>query len=46
MTSRRMMEKCGLAFRGETRWGGFDVIWYAKDRRDWEAEYKKLTAES
>ena len=34
------------ALRGLTRCRGFDVIWYAKDRRDWEAEYKKLTAES
>jgi RimJ/RimL family protein N-acetyltransferase len=45
MASRRVMEKCGLALRGETRWRGFDVIWYAKDRRDWETEDKKLTAE-
>jgi RimJ/RimL family protein N-acetyltransferase len=35
--SRRVMEKCGLAQRGETRWGGLDHVWYALDRREWEA---------
>ena len=31
--SRRVMEKAGLTYRGETRWKGHDVIWYAIDRR-------------
>ena len=31
--SRRVMEKAGLTPRGETRWRGFDVVWYAIDRR-------------
>ena len=35
--SRRVMEKAGLTYRGETRWRGHDVIWYAIDRDAWEA---------
>ena len=34
--SRRVMEKAGLTLRGETRWRGLDVVWYAADRREWE----------
>ena len=34
--SRRVMEKAGLTLRGETRWRGQDVVWYAIDRRDWQ----------
>ena len=34
--SRRVMEKAGLTLRGETRWRGSDVVWYAADRREWE----------
>lgn len=30
---RRVMEKAGLTLRGEIRWRGFDVVWYAVDRR-------------
>jgi RimJ/RimL family protein N-acetyltransferase len=33
--SRRVMERLGLTFRGETRWRGVDVVWYAVDRADW-----------
>jgi ribosomal-protein-alanine N-acetyltransferase len=35
--SRRVMEKCGLVQRGETRWKGLYHVWYAIDRREWEA---------
>ena len=35
--SRRVMEKAGLTLRGESRWRGQGVVWYAIDRRDWEA---------
>jgi RimJ/RimL family protein N-acetyltransferase len=35
--SRRVMEKAGLTYRGETRWRGHDVVWYAIDRDAWEA---------
>ncbi len=35
--SRRVMEKAGLTLRGETRWRGLDVVWYAADRREWKA---------
>ena len=35
--SRRVMEKCGLAQRGEARWRGLDHVWYAIDRWEWEA---------
>ena len=34
--SRRVMEKAGLTYRGETRWRGHDVVWYAIDRDAWE----------
>ena len=34
--SRRVMEKAGLTYRGETHWRGQDVIWYAIDREAWE----------
>jgi ribosomal-protein-alanine N-acetyltransferase len=37
VASRRVMEKTGLTFRGETHWRGFDVVWYAIDRQGWEA---------
>ena len=33
--SRRVMEKAGLTFRGETRWRGYGVVWYAIDREKW-----------
>ena len=32
LASRRVMEKAGLTFRGETSWRGFEVVWYATDR--------------
>lgn len=35
--SRRVMEKAGLTFQGETRWRSFDVVWYAIDLREWKA---------
>jgi len=35
--SRRVAEKAGLTLRGETRFKGFDVFWYAIDRRQWDA---------
>ena len=34
--SRQVAEKAGLTFRGETRWRGVDVVWYTRDRSDWE----------
>ena len=37
VASRRVMEKAGLTFRGETRWRSHDVVWYAIDRQDWIA---------
>jgi RimJ/RimL family protein N-acetyltransferase len=37
VASRRVAEKAGLTLRGETRFKGFDVIWYAIDRRQWDA---------
>ena len=33
--SRRVAEKAGLSLRGETRWRGSDVVWYAVDRAGW-----------
>lgn len=35
--SRRVMEKSGLALRGETRWRGFDMVWYDIGCREWGA---------
>ena len=35
--SRRVMEKAGLTYRGEPRWRGQAVVWYAIDRDAWEA---------
>ena len=32
--SRRVAEKAGLSLRGETRWRGTTVLWYAVDRQD------------
>ena len=37
VASRRVAEKAGLTLRGETRFKGFEVIWYAIDRREWDA---------
>jgi RimJ/RimL family protein N-acetyltransferase len=37
VASRRVMEKAGLTYRGETSWRGRDVVWYAIDRREWRA---------
>ena len=31
------MEKAGLTRRGEARWKGHDVVWYAIARDAWEA---------
>lgn len=30
--SLAVMERLGLTYRGETRWHGHDVVWYALDR--------------
>lgn len=37
IASRRVMEKCGLTFRGEAYWRDLYVVWYAIDRDEWEA---------
>jgi RimJ/RimL family protein N-acetyltransferase len=45
--SRRVMQKCGFVQQGETRWRGLNHVWYALDRRYWEApkrDSRKLTA--
>lgn len=34
--SRRVMEKCGLTFRGEREWRDTRVVWYAIDRDEFE----------
>ena len=34
--SRRVMEKAGMTLRGETRWKGREVVWYAAERGDRE----------
>ena len=38
LPSRRVAEKAKLSLRGETRWRGVDVVWYAIDRPDRELE--------
>ncbi len=35
LASRRVMEKAGLTYRGETCWRGHEVVWYAIDREGW-----------
>jgi hypothetical protein len=35
--SRRVMEKCGLAFQEQLVHKGALVVWYAIDRADWQA---------
>jgi RimJ/RimL family protein N-acetyltransferase len=35
--SRRVMEKCGLAFQEQVVHQGGLVVWYAIDRADWQA---------
>ena len=32
--SRRVMEKIGLTYRGDTFWHGFDQVWYGVDLED------------
>ena len=41
--SRRVAEKAGLSPRGETRWRGTPVVWYAVDRQDRPANLKSET---
>jgi RimJ/RimL family protein N-acetyltransferase len=36
LASRRVMEKLGMTLCGETRFKGYDVVWYGMDRRVWE----------
>jgi RimJ/RimL family protein N-acetyltransferase len=38
VASQRVAEKAGLTLRGETRFKGFDVIWYAIERGEWAAD--------
>jgi RimJ/RimL family protein N-acetyltransferase len=40
IASRRVMEKAGLTFRGEIRWRGFDVVWYAADHQYWQDDFR------
>jgi RimJ/RimL family protein N-acetyltransferase len=35
--SRQVAERAGLTFGGGARWRGMDVVWYTRDRSDWEA---------
>ncbi len=34
--SRRVMEKVGLTYRGQTQWRGFAQVWYGIERDEWE----------
>ncbi len=38
VASLRVMEKLGMTLRGETRFKGYDVVWYAVDRQAWDAD--------
>lgn len=44
--SRRVAEKAGLTPRGETRWRGVGVIWYAIDKEDPGPGSRRPNAES
>ena len=35
--SRRVMEKCGLAYQGELWWRKAHLVWYALDHSTWRA---------
>jgi RimJ/RimL family protein N-acetyltransferase len=37
VASLRVMEKLGMTLRGETRFKGYDVVWYAVDHQAWDA---------
>jgi RimJ/RimL family protein N-acetyltransferase len=37
LASRRVAEKAGLTLCGELCFRGYDVVWYAIDRREWDA---------
>ena len=37
LASRRVMERLDMSLRGETRFKGSDVVWYAVERQVWEA---------
>jgi RimJ/RimL family protein N-acetyltransferase len=37
LASRRVMERLDMSLRGETRFKGSDVVWYAAERQVWEA---------
>jgi RimJ/RimL family protein N-acetyltransferase len=37
LASRRVMEKCGLAFQDEFPYKGALAVWYVIDRADWQA---------
>ncbi len=38
VASLRVMEKLGMTMGGETRFKGYDVVWYAVDRQTWDAD--------
>jgi RimJ/RimL family protein N-acetyltransferase len=38
IASRRVAQKLGMTSRGETNFKGNDVIWYAIERREWNAD--------
>jgi RimJ/RimL family protein N-acetyltransferase len=38
LASRRVAEKAGLTLHGEVRFRGYDAVWYAIDRREWDDE--------
>ena len=37
VASRRVMEKCGLSFQGQTAWRGLEHVWYAISAQEYEA---------
>jgi RimJ/RimL family protein N-acetyltransferase len=43
MASRRVAEKAGLTLRGKVCFRGYDAIWYAIDRRQWNDEEPSLS---
>jgi RimJ/RimL family protein N-acetyltransferase len=43
--SRRVMEKCGLAFQEQLIHKGALVVWYAVDRADWQASQAAASPE-
>lgn len=37
LASRGVMEKIGMGYRRDTKWKGYDIVWYDIDRPTWQS---------